>query len=168
MPVPDKRQPREILIFDTGAIRELVLYSAVHRYKFESRRADLRFFRDRDSYDNCGQFIAPFRRKTTSASVVSELAYWIRQTFRGGNDRIWNLVYEEFRGMRMDEEVIQLLEMPIGTVVQFGPTDASLLEMARLHAAHSPGILTIDRKLRAECERAQIRSWHVEDVLWGP
>ncbi len=148
--------PRELLILDTGPIRELVLFRAVRRFGFESLQDDLRFIKNKDSYDRCGQFISLFNRKTTSASVVAELHHWIRTTERTGQEKLWNRVYEEFRGMNMDEEVVKLVEMDISLVARFGPVDVSLLELARRHARRDPLVLTIDSRLHSECNRAGI------------
>jgi hypothetical protein len=68
------------------------------------------------------------------------------------------LVYEEFRNMSMDEDVVRLLDMQPDFVARYGPTDVSLIEMARQNVDQKPVILTLDSQLHAECIRAQIRS----------
>lgn len=157
-------QQRELLILDTGPIRELVSFHAVAQFKWERLRSDVRILKDVDSYKRCGQFIAAFRRKTTSASVVAELNYWIRNTDREGPGRLWSRVYEEFREMGMDEEVVRLLQMSIDLVARFGPVDVSLIELARLHAKHRPVVLTMDADLYGECARAGIPVTHIQEV----
>src|ERR1700691_2685612 len=102
---------RELLILDTGPIRELVLFHAVDQLQFEGLRGNLKWIVEQDAYIRCTQFIGSFHRKTTSASVVAELNCWIRETDRTGRERLWNQVFDEFRGMRMDEEVVKLLEL---------------------------------------------------------
>ena len=77
---------RKLLILDTGPIRRLVLFHAVDQYRFEGLRNNLQWIRDRDSYIRCTKFIGSFHRKTTSASVVAELNYWIRDTERTGQE----------------------------------------------------------------------------------
>jgi hypothetical protein len=154
----------ELLILDAGPIRELVLFHAVEKFGFERLRTDLKFVKDPESYGRCDQFIASFRRKTTSASVVGELNHWIRQTERTGQERLWNRVYEEFRDMGMDEEVVRLVNMDIGLVTRFGPVDVSLIELARLHSKHNPIVLTIDHALYGECKQAGLRVRHVREV----
>jgi hypothetical protein len=164
---PDKR---ELLIFDTGPIREMVTFHAVEQYGFERLREDLRLVRDPQCYGQCSKFIASFRRKTTSASVVAELNYWIRNTERAGQERLWNRIYEEFREMGMDEEVVKLVQMVsaggmgLALLTRLGPVDVSLMELARLHAKEDPTLLTTDDPLCSECERAGLRASHLRDV----
>ncbi len=121
------------LILDTGPIRELLLQHAVFDLGFESLRSGLLCLTDQASYSRCSQFIDSFRRRTTSASVVAELSYWIRKTEQHGQEKLWRRAYDEFRAMGMIEEVVPLSTMDIEMVSRFGPVDASLIELARLH-----------------------------------
>ncbi len=147
-----------LLILDTGPIRELVSFHAVDQFGFGRLRADLLFLKDTESYQTCGEFIASFRQKTTSASVVAELNYWIRKTDPPGQIRLWNRVYDEFRRMGMNEEVVRLVEMHVGLVTRFGPVDVSLIELARRHASLRPVILTTEtRGFYDECVKAGLR-----------
>jgi hypothetical protein len=161
---------RELLIFDTGPLREMVTFHAVEQYGFERLRGDLRLIRDSQSYSECSRFIASFRRKTTSASVVAELNYWIRKTAPSGQETLWNRVYEEFREMGMDEEVVKLVEMVsaggmgLALVTRLGPVDVSLIELARLHAREDPTLLTTDGPLCEERERAGLHASHLREV----
>src|SRR6266404_6942566 len=128
---PERKRGDSLLILDTGPIRELVLFHAVDQYRFEGLRGELRFIRDRRSYLRCAKFIASFRGKTTSASVVAELNSWIRKTDATGQTKLWNRVYEEFWSMGLDEEVVRLVDMELDFVARFGPVDVSLFELAR-------------------------------------
>jgi hypothetical protein len=148
-----------ILIVDTGPIWELVLYRAVEELRFSSLRRDLKYLVSHETYENCGSFLAGFGRKTTSASVVAELYRRIRHTEpRGGHPHLWKQVYEEFKSMGMGEDVVKLLDMDVDLVTKYGPTDVSLLEIARRNLTKRPVVLTLDRQLHAECKKAQIRS----------
>jgi hypothetical protein len=148
------------LLLDTGPIRELVLFHAVEHLRFQSLRGELRFMRDRPSYRKCSQFIASFRRRVTSASVVVELYHWIRDTDRTGQERLWNRVYEEFEAMGMEEELVRLLDMDSRLVARLGPADVSLLELARRHVADKPVLLTAESRayagLYAACKNVGI------------
>jgi len=148
---------RNLLILDTGPIQEFVLFQAVDLYGFEGLRPNLQCIFDRDSYIRWTKFIRSFHKKTTSASVVAELNYWIRETDRTGHEKLWHRVYEEFREMGMDEQVVKLLEMDIKLVAWLGPMDVSVLEIARRNGNLSPLVLTVDRDLHDECERAGFR-----------
>ena len=156
---------RELLILDTGPIRELVLFHAVDEYGFEGLRRSLQYISNPDSYARCSKFIGSFRNKTTSASVVAELNCWIRDTERTGQERLWNRVHEEFREMRMDEQVVKLLEMDIRQVTTFGPVDVGLFEIARRNANLSPLVLTVDRPFFRECLRAGLRVQLLQNLV---
>ena len=79
-----------LLVLDTGPIRELVLFHAVHEFRFERLRRELTFITHHLEYAQCGRFIASFQRKVTTASVVAELHSWIRDTDPAGRARLWN------------------------------------------------------------------------------
>lgn len=145
---------RELLILDTGPIRELILNHAVFHFGFERLRNSLRWLKTPPSYARCSQFIASFKRKTTSASVVAELNLWIRDTEKHGQARLWRQAYEEFRNMEMNEEVVPLVAMDIEMVTRFGPVDASLIELARRHQREYPLVLTVESELRGQCTKA--------------
>lgn len=161
-----ERPGRDLLLLDTGPIRELVLFHAVEEFRFESLRPKLRFIKHPTAYRQCSEFIASFRTKTTSASVVAELYHWIRDTDRTGQQKLWNRVYEEFENMRMEEEVVRLLEMNRGLVARLGPVDVSLFELARCHDIQRPVLFTAESRryggLYKECKDAGI---NVCDIL---
>lgn len=167
---PEPIRRRELLILDTGPIWELVLFHAVDQFGFERLRRELQFIKDQQSYGRCGQFIGSFRRKTTSASVVAELGYQIRRPKLGGQEKLWNRVYEEFQNMGMDEEVIRLVEMSRLLVVRMGPVDVSLLELARRHADELPVVLTVDSALYRECMNAGLCVSLLQELtaIWEP
>lgn len=149
-----KHDRRELLILDTGPIHELLLHHAVFEFGFERLRPSLRYLVNAASYDRCSRFIGSFKRKTTSASVVAELNYWIRDTEERGRAKLWHRAYDEFRAMEMNEEVIRLVAMDIEMVTRFGPVDASLIELARQHQREHPLVLTVDSKLCGQCLKA--------------
>jgi hypothetical protein len=165
------------LILDTGPIRELVAYHAVHQFRFERLRSELKHFDSPESYRNCTSFLALFQKKITSASVVAELSWWIRDTDPGRSDRwnerlggqirLWGRVKEEFQNMGMEETMVRLLDMDIELVAKCGPTDVSLLGIAQLKNRQHPTILTLDDRLRAECRKAQIPSASLLEACLG-
>jgi len=163
-------EKHELLILDTGPIREMVTFHAVEQYRFERLRGELQLIKDPDSYVRCSKFMASFMRKTTSASVVAELHYWIRNTEDRGQESLWNRVFGEFRDMGMDEEVVKLLEMAsagemgLALLARRGPVDASLMGLARRHAKEGALVLTTDDPLCRECERAGLHASHLREV----
>jgi hypothetical protein len=153
------------LILDTGPIRELVLYHAISEFRFDILRGNLQYIRDDESYKRCTRFLALFSQiTTTSAAVVVELYHWIRKTEPNGQSKLWRRVYDEFRNMGMDEEVVKLLDMDPDFVVRFGPVDGSLLRLAQRHAARNPLILTTDYPLYGECKKSVIDVSHINEV----
>ena len=160
--------PRQLLIVDTGIIRELVTFRAVDEFRFMRLHPKLRFIRDRAAYQKCSRFIAEFKRKVTSASVCAELNYWIRGTEDHGQIKLWNLVYEEFRNLGLEEEAIKLTDMraSLSLVSRLGPVDLSLIEIAGRHVESSPHVLTIDtRELYDECEKRKIKVEFLSQVI---
>ena len=146
-------------ILDTGPIWELVLYSAVKQLGFANLEGDLTYFVRPEVYQNCGDFLSTFAGKTTSASVVVELYGRIQRTQpKKGHPDLWELVYEEFRRMSMDEDIVKLLDMELDLVAKFGPTDVSLLEIARRNMTQAPVILTVDREFHARCKKEEVSS----------
>ncbi len=158
-------QRQELLILDTGPIRELVTFHAVEHLRFEKLRRHMEFIKDRESYRTCTRFIASFAKRTTSALVAVELHRWIRDTDPGGQGRLWNRVYEEFQQMDMSEEMVQLVGMDGALVTRFGPVDVSLLELVRRHASHKPLLLTTDSALKGECTKAGLYVRHLREVM---
>src|SRR5579862_541991 len=119
----------DLLLLDTGPIRELVKYQVVHTLGFEKLRRDLEFFLDSSAFDRFGRFLAPFRQKVTTTSVIVELYHWVRKTDPPGRARIWSLIYDEFTRMGIKEHTVKLLEMRTEIVARCGPTDCSLLHL---------------------------------------
>ena len=150
---------RDLLIIDTGPIRELILFHAVYDLGFQSLRPQLRPYFDRRAYKQLSRFLGLFRERTTSASVVAELYRWIQGLpDPSGHQQLWERIYQEFRNMGLNEEVVRLIDMPISIVAEHGPVDASLLELARRHLSRNPAILTVDSWLARECGRAGVAS----------
>jgi hypothetical protein len=149
---------RRMLIVDTGPIWEIVLYRAVTELGFAGLGRSLTHFLSPEAYENCGIFLAAFGKKTTSASVVAELYRQIQKTEARGRQQLWEQVYEEFERMGMAEDVVNLLDMDLDLVTEYGPTDVSLIQIARRNLSLRPVILTLDSRLHAECLKAQVRS----------
>lgn len=161
MPYPDSDRGVNrpgILIMDTGPIWELILYRAVKELGFAGLKRNLTYFVDSEAYETCGNFLSSFRKKTTSASVVAQLHTFIRGTDRQGRRQLWAQVYDEFEKMGMDEDVVRLLDMDPDLIAKYGPTDVSLLEIARRNLKQRPVILTLDSPLHSECRKAGIQS----------
>jgi len=152
----------QVLIFDTGPLWELILYTAVHKLRFLSLTPELRHLQNDLSYQRLSKFVASFPRKTTTPHVVAEINSRIVRTERKGHSEIWGLVYTEFSSMRMDEEAMKLLEMPQKLVANIGAVDVSVLKLGLSSGQPKSVVLSLDRHLIAECRQAGV---NVKD-LW--
>ncbi len=155
----------QVLIFDTGPLWELVLYSAVHTLRFASLKGELRHLLSDSSYQTLSEFVAGFQRKTTTPHVVAEISSWIIRTERKGQSAIWGLVYTEFSSMGMDEGLLKLLEMPQELVADVGAVDVSVLKLGLSLGQPKPLVLSIDSPLIAECRRAGLNAKHLWEVI---
>jgi hypothetical protein len=156
----------QVLVFDTGPLWELILYSAVRPpLGFASLRSGLRYLQSDPMYQRLSEFVASFQRRTTTPHVVAEISSWIIRTERKGQSAIWSLVYNEFQSMGMDESLLKLLEMPRALVAAIGAVDASILELGKGLEQPKPLVLSIDGALIAECRRAGISAKHLWEVI---
>ena len=156
----------QVLIFDTGPLWELVLYSAVHTLKFESLKRELRHLQTDSSYRRFTQFVGSFPRKTTTPHVVAEISRRIRHgTERKSQSAIWGLVFTEFSAMRMDEGLMKLLEMPQNLVADIGAVDVSVLKLGLSFAQPKSLVISIDQALIAECKRAGVAAQNLWEVI---
>lgn len=155
----------QVLVFDTGPLWELVLYSAVHTLRFESIRPELRHLRSDSSYKRLTDFIASFQKKTTTPHVVAEISSRILRKERKGQSAIWGRVYTEFSSMGMDEGVLKLLQMPQQLVAELGAVDVSVLELALSFQAPKSVVISVDDHLIAECNRAGVSAKSLWEVI---
>lgn len=154
-----------VLVFDTGPLWELVLYSAVHTLRFESLESGIRHLRTDSSYQRFTNFVATFGRKTTTSHVVAEISSKIIRTERKGQSAIWGVVYSEFSSMGMDEDVLKLIEMPQELVADIGAVDASVLKLGLTFARAKSLVVSIDGALIAECKRAGLAAKDLWEVI---
>jgi len=166
MPADPVISGERVLIFDTGPLLELVLYSAVHDLRFGMLRGELRYLQNDTYYQRLSEFVASFPKKTTTPGVIAEISSWIIRTERKGQSAIWGLVYREFSSMGMDEGLLKLLEMPQELVADFGAVDASVLKLASSLGRTKPIVLSIDSALIAECGRAGVNAKHLWEVIF--
>lgn len=160
-------QPKT-LIFDTGPLRELFLFQAVHDYKFSRLENLLKHVKTRSQFRKLTAYIQKFTSKTTTSIVVAEVSYWIgeaeKRTPRGA---VWAIAFEQFFQMHMDERLTKLLEMPREIVERFGATDTSVLRLGLSMLPERPAILTVERPLLGICQRHQLEAIHIESVIWN-
>src|SRR5271156_4503790 len=145
---------RNVLIFDTGPLRELILYEAVHTLGVKRLAPDLLHLRSDTDRNRLSQFISGFQNRTTTPQVVAEISSWVQRTDSQGRANIWAVVYREFQGMGMDERLIKLLEMPRDLVAELGAVDTSVLNLGLSFDPGAPLVLSIDRSLIKKCKQS--------------
>lgn len=155
----------EILLLDTGPLRELILYAAVENLGFASQERNLQFLHSEGRYKNLAAFISNFKERFTTPHVISEISTWIVRNFDTGRSDIWRLVFDEFRRMRMNEETFELLKMPVELVSQIGAADVGLVKIASRLAPRASTILSIDGALIAKCKDAGLQAMHLWEVV---
>ena len=156
-----------VLILDTGPLWELILYSAVHNLYFKRLEPELRFVRTALEYRRLTEFISSFPRRTTTPHVVAEISRKTRGTERKGHAQIWGIVYEEFRQMRMDEELVKLLSMPRDLVAKMGVVDVSIRDLGLRLASTQPLVLSVDSALVSECQKQRVEVRLLSEVISG-
>ena len=157
----------QILVFDTGPLWELMLYTAVHPpFGFASLKNQLEHLQSVSSHQRFSEFIASFQKRTTTPHVVAEIsARIIRLTEKKSWSSIWGLVYSEFSSMGMDEGVMKLLEMPQDLVAEIGAVDVSIVELGRSLGLPKSLVLSVDSALITECQRAGLNARHLVEVI---
>jgi hypothetical protein len=155
----------QLLVFDTGPLWELILYSAVHNLRFGLLERELRYLTKPAYHNRLTEFIQRFPHRATSSQVISEIGAWILRTRKPGHTDVWRIVYDEFSSMAMDEESIKLVEMRLGLVADKGIADASVLHLGLRFAERRPQILTIDAGLVADCKRNGLNAVHLWEVI---
>src|SRR5579859_1688863 len=155
----------QVLVFDTGPLWELVLYSAVHTLRFPSLKGHLRHLMTDTYYRRLTEFVASFQKRTTTPHVVAEISSWIIRTDPNQQSPIWGVVYNEFRQMGMNETILKLLEMPQELVAEVGAVDVSVLKLGASLGPRKSLVLSIDERLIAECKRAGLAAKNLWEVI---
>lgn len=157
-------EPR-ILLLDTGPLWELILYAAIRDLGYAGLRRELRFLNSGEQYDNLTAFIAQYRRRVTTPHVVSEISAWVIRIIKMGRSSFWSLVFDEFTKMGMDEETLDLLNMPVDLVASLGAADVSLFKVASGFEPGMSTVLSVDRALISECKNAGLSAQHLYEVI---
>jgi hypothetical protein len=152
------------LVFDTGPLWELILYSAVRDLRFESLRPYLHHVTNDASYQRLTEFVTSYPRRTTTAHVIAEISSHIMRTNHAGQSEIWGIVYREFSLMGMDEHLLKLLDMRQELVADIGAADASVLNLGKKFVHQNSLVLSIDSTLVKECKHAGVDAKHLTEI----
>lgn len=174
----DGRVVREHFLLDTGPLLEFF----VVRYEVESRRQwPDRTFQfhalltplDRDDFQ---KFVRANRGDLgTSSGVVTEMHRFLReaedrchsqQVQQDLRRRFWGLVCATFRDVGIAEETISVVNLGEDVLVEYGPVDAGLFELAKRSVKHRRRVvLTADRRLLELCLQHGLPAEYVGDRL---
>lgn len=169
---------RERFLFDTGPLQEFF----VLRYQAESnRRWPGRTFQfqalltplDREDFE---RFVRVNRGHLgTSSGVVTEMHRFLRdaedrcqpQDRPDLRRRFWGLVCATFRDLGIAEDAVPVVGMTEQALVDYGPVDAGLLELAKrpVKDAGRAVVLTADRRLHELCLQEGVSAEYVTDRL---
>jgi hypothetical protein len=101
----------------------------------------------------------------TSPHVVAEIHGLAKSRLEWYGERLasfWRFAQRELARLRLQEDIIRILEMDPDDLPSFGPIDTSLLALA---ARSDSLVLTDEGKLRGRCDEKQISVWGSYDVL---
>lgn len=170
---------REHFLLDTGPLQEFF----VLRYQAESNR------RWPDQTFQFHALLTPldqedFRRFVeanrghlgTSSGVVMEMHRFLRgaedrchsqQTQQDLRRRFWGLVCATFREVGIAEHTVPVVDVAEQVLVDLGPVDAGLLELAKRSVKHIERlvVLTADRRLLELCLQHEVPAEYVSDRL---
>ncbi len=169
---------REHFVLDTGPLLEFL----VLRYQTETgARWPDSFFQfqalptrlDREDFEKFLKVNSG--RLATSSGVAAEMHRFLQRAEdscgwrqrQGLRDRFWRLVCGKFRELKMGEDAIRLIEMAETILIDYGPVDASLLELAKRPVEHVDRVvvLTSDGRFLKLCQKKEIPAEFVADRL---
>jgi len=114
-------------------------------------------------------------RLGTSFHVIGEMYGFLRKAEDGLptnaradlKRRFWQLVRSTFRNLRMTERAVAVVDMLEEILVQLGPVDAGLLELAKepVERGGPVVVLTADTRLFQLCGQHGVRAEYVPDRL---
>jgi hypothetical protein len=101
----------------------------------------------------------------TSPHVIAEIQGLAKSRLDWYGERLasfWRFAQGELARLRLQEQLIRIVEMDPDDLPSFGPTDTSLLALA---ARTDSLMLTDEGELRGRCDRRQIRAWGSSEIL---
>lgn len=169
---------REHFLLDTGPLQEFFIlrYEAQTGSRWPDRTFQFHALltqRDREDFPKFIQANRGYLR--TTSGVVTEMHGFLQRAerdyeWRARPDlrrRFWALVWATFREFGMQEDTVPVVEMAEQVLVDYGPVDAGLLELAKRSVKQVSRIvvLTADKALRELCLRHEVRADYVTDRL---
>jgi hypothetical protein len=101
----------------------------------------------------------------TSPHVIAEIHGLAKARLRWDGERLasfWRFAQRELARLRLQEDLIRILEMDPDDLPSFGPIDTSLLALA---AKSDSPVLTDEGELRGCCDKKEIEAWGSSEIL---
>jgi hypothetical protein len=101
----------------------------------------------------------------TSPHVIAEIQGLAKSRLHWYGERLasfWTFAQQELTRLRLQEDLIRIVEMDTDDLPSLGPTDTSLLALA---ARSESLVLTDEGGLRGRCDEKQIRVWGSSEIL---
>jgi rRNA-processing protein FCF1 len=101
----------------------------------------------------------------TSPHVIAEIQGLAKSRLGWYGEKLasfWRFAQRELARLRLQEDLIRIVEMDTDDLPTFGPTDTSLLALA---ARFDGLVLTDDGDLTRRCDEKQIRVWGSSEIL---
>ncbi len=169
---------RERFLLDTGPLQEFFIlrYQAESRRRWPDRTFQFQALRTPLDQEDFHRFVQANRGHLgTSSGVVTEVHRFLRdaerhcQPPRARQDLrhdFWTLVCRTFRDLGIAEHTVHVVEMAEQALVDYGPVDAGLLELAKRSVKQvRVVVLTADRRLLELCRQHELGAEYVRDIL---
>lgn len=142
------------VVVDTGPLYEFLILKFADKTRRPHLKNYLKYVKDESKQDRLIQCFSQVKSLWTTPGVISEINAHIRYSKRGPKlkpyelETFWDHTILYFRLKNVSEEIIRLLEQPQSLVEQHGPTDISILELAR---RQSGTVFTTEGPLYSVC-----------------
>ena len=162
---PSLTDPPEHPIVDTGVLFDFLLW----RFCDETRTPLPGCFPDYSAMTDCMQALHWYFDKHkpihTSPHVIAEIHGLVKSRAQWKGRRVstfWQFSQEELARFRLEEHLVELARMNREDLGTFGPTDASILEIA---VEEGRAVIADDDALRRRLTQEQIRVLNRWDIL---
>lgn len=162
----------ETFILDTGPLFDFLLLRFSEEASRERLREDLEYLKTDLYRRHFKEFMMRQKPFLTTPGVIAEIQGLSRRLpslTRVDEGSFWTLARKEFRELGIDEEIIRLGEMQEEDLANYGPVDASLLELARRKQGEHRRVAVLigDERLWHRCQKQQIPVRWIHEILSG-
>lgn len=155
---------QEVLLLDTFPLVEYIFYCCWEQLplpRWEFIKKEIKILNSKNIAD-FRKFLKA-RQLYTTSEVITELQGHQRklkfQDEHRQHRQFWSLFLGEFTKNHIREKYIEITDVPVAVIGEFGPTDASLLEIAK---KGKMTILLKDRQFAGYCNQHGIKTIDLE------